>query len=257
MINSHAMNVPDFLSRFVGATTTGDVAYLVKFRSYEVREGPTFNCPIWQAAYAALAYPGTMAPVKIGDSLVEQICISGEIGWSNPAQEVVKEFEANWPRQKLACLVSIGPGHDGPVRIDTEDIAGTFDVAIERVATDRERMAQDIAYRFHGRNIYFRLNVERGLQQDNEQTMTLGDIETHTRNYLCSPSVTESVNKLIDTLLRTTDPLEWSTTADHFEQTLDNYILEGQKWVDKIQSTAVRTAAQELVRALEAIQVRA
>jgi hypothetical protein len=98
--------------------------------------------------------------------------------------------------------------------------------------------------------------VERGLQQDNEQKMTLGDIETHTRNYLCSPSVTESVNKLIDTLLRTTDPLEWSNTTEHFEKILDNYILEGQKWVDKIQSTAVRTAAQELVRALEAIQVR-
>jgi hypothetical protein len=197
-----------------------------------------------------------MAPVKIGDSLVEQICISGEIGWSNPTQEVLKEFEANWPRQKLACLASIGAGHDGPIRIDAEDVIGTLDIAIERVATDRERIAQDIAYRFHGRNMYFRLNVERGIQQDNKQ-VTLGDIETHTRNYLCSPNVTESVNNLIKTLLRTTEAAKWSTTADHFEKNLDEYILDGQKWVDKIQSTAVRAAAQEVVRILEAVRVRA
>jgi hypothetical protein len=247
--------LPDFSSRFVGAITTGDVAYLVKFRSYEVREGLTFNCPIWQAAYAALAYPNTVAPVKFGDSLTQQICISGEIGWSNPTQEVVKEFEANWSRQKLACLASIGPGYEGPIQIDAEDIAGTLDLAIERVATDRERIAQDIAYRFHGQNVYFRLNVERGLQQDVKQ-LTLGDIETHTSNYLRSPDVTESVNKLIDTLLRTTEPSEWSTTTENFEQTLDEYISDGQKWVDKCRSSTVKATAQEVVRILEAIRVR-
>jgi hypothetical protein len=192
--------------------------------------------------------------VKVGDNLIEQFCISGEIGWSNPTQEVVKEFEANWPQQKLACLASIGPGHEDPVQIDTQDIAGTLDLAIGRVATDRERIAQDIAYRFHGRNMYFRLNVERGLQQDKKH-VTLGDIETHTRNYLCSPGVTESVDKLTDTLLRTTDPLGWSTTTEHFEQSLDAYISDGQKWVEKIQSREIRTAAQEMVQTLEAIRV--
>jgi hypothetical protein len=98
--------------------------------------------------------------------------------------------------------------------------------------------------------------VERGLQQNNKQ-VTLGDIETHTRNYLCSSGVTESVDKLIDTLLRTTDPPEWSTTTEIFEQTLDEYISDGQKWVDTIQSSAVKVAAQEVVRILEAIRVRA
>lgn len=168
----------------------------------------------------------------------------------------MKEFEVNWPRQKLACLASIGPGHYGPVRIDAEDIAGTINLAIERVATDRERIEQDIAYRFHGRNMYFRLNVERGLQQDIKQ-ITLGDIETHTSNYLRSPGVTESVDKLIETLLRATEPSEWSTTTDHFEQTVDEYISDGQKWVDKCKSSTVKTVAQEAVRIFEAIRVRA
>jgi hypothetical protein len=248
------MNLPDLSSRFVGATTTGDVAYLVKFRSYEVREGPTFNCPIWQAAYAALAYPNTVAPVKIGDDLIEQICISGEIGWSNPTQEVVKEFEASWPRQKLACLASIGAGHDAPIQINVEDISGTLDTAIERIATDRERIAQDIAYRFHGRDIYLRFNLERGLQR--EQT-SLVDIEMVTRDYLRSPDVTESVSKLTDTLMRPTEPPEWSTTTDCFEQTLDDYISDGQKWTNKIQSDSVKAPAQEVVRILEAIRVSA
>jgi hypothetical protein len=254
VIDQCAVDSPDFSSRFVGATTTGDVAYLVKFRSYEVREGPTFNCPIWQAAYAALAYPNTVAPVKIGDNIIEQICISGEIGWSNPTQEVVKEFEANWPRQKLACLASIGTGYDGSVQIDAENLTGTFDLAMHRVATDRERIAQDIAYRFHGRNMYFRLNVEQGLHKHKKQT-NLADTKAHTGNYLCSPGVTESVDKLIDTLLRTTEPSEWPTTTEHFEQTIDAYILDGQEWVDKIQSSAIKAAARELIRILEVIRV--
>ena len=149
------------------------------------------------------------------DNFIEKICISGEIGWSNPSHEVVREFEAKLPRQKLACLASIGAGHNGPIQIDAEDFEGTFNLAIERIATDRERTAQDIAYRFHGQDIYFRLDVERGMQQDREQT-TLGDIETHTKQYLCSPGVTESVNKLVDTLLRATEPPEWVMTAELF-----------------------------------------
>jgi hypothetical protein len=85
--------------------------------------------------------------------------------------------------------------------------------------------------------------------------VTLGDIKSHTINYLCSSEVTESVDKLIAILLRTTEPSEWSTTTDHFEQTLDEYISDGQKWVDKIRSGAVKAAAQEVVRVLEAIRV--
>jgi hypothetical protein len=228
---------------------------LVKFRSYEVREGPTFNCPIWQAAYAALAYPNTLAPISIGENLIEQVCISGEIGWSNPTHEVVKEFEAKWPKQKLACLTSLGVGHDDPIQIDADNVAGTLDSAIRRLATDRERIARDIAYRFYGRNMYFRLNVERGIQQD--KGVTLGDIETRTKDYVCSPGVTESVDKLVDTLLRATESAEWSTTAEHFKQTMDQYISDVQKWVDGIRSNAVKTTAEEVVDILETIRVRA
>jgi hypothetical protein len=249
------MNWTDLLNRFVGATTTGDATYLVKFRSYEVREGPTFNPPIWQAAYAALAHPNTLAPIRIGENLIEQVCISGEIGWSNPTHEVVKEFEAKWPKQKLACLTSLGVGHDDPIQINAENVAGTLDSAIRRLVADRERIARDIAYRFHGRNMYFRLNVERGIQQDRE--VSLGDIETHTKDYICSPGVTESVDKLVDTLLRATESGEWSTTTEHFGQTMGQYISDVQKWVDNIRSSEMKTAAQEVVDILEAICVRA
>jgi hypothetical protein len=202
-----------------------------------------------------LAYPNTLAPILIGDGIIEQVYISGEIGTSNPSHEVVREFEARWPRERLACLASIGTGHDGPIQLDLEDVAITLDLAMERVATDRERIAQDIAYRFHGRNMYFRLNVEREFQQD-KKIITLGDIETHTSNYLSSPNVTESVDKLVDTLLRSTEPPEWSKTTEHFESTLDGYILDAQEWVEKIQSNEVKTTAQEVVRILEAIRVR-
>jgi hypothetical protein len=97
--------------------------------------------------------------------------------------------------------------------------------------------------------------VERGIQQDKEAT--LGEIEAHTKDYICSPGVTESVDKLVDTLLRATGSAEWSTSTEHFQQTMDDYISAVQKWVDKIQSSEVKTAAQEVVQILEAIRVRA
>jgi hypothetical protein len=196
-----------------------------------------------------------LAPIKIGENLIETICISGEIGWSNPTHEVVKEFEAKWPKEKLACLTSLGVGHDDPIQIDADNVAGTLDSAIRRLVTDRERIARDIAYRFHRRNMYFRLNVERGIQQDKEEA--LGDIDTHTKDYICSLGVTESVDKLIDTLLRATGSWEWSTTTDHFKQTMDQYISGVQKWVDEIRSSEVKTAAQDVVDILEAVSVRA
>jgi hypothetical protein len=68
--------------------------------------------------------------------------------------------------------------------------------------------------------------------------------------------VTELVDKMIETLLRTTEHSEWSTTTDHFEQTLDEYISDAQKWVDECQSSTVKAGAQEVVRILEAIRVR-
>jgi hypothetical protein len=167
---------------------------------------------------------------------------------------VVKEFEAKWPKQKLACLTSLGVGHDDPIQIDMDNVAGTLDSTIRRLVTDRERIARDIAYRFHGRNMYFRLNVERVMQQDKE--VTLGDIETHTKDYICSPGVTESVDKLVDTLLRATESAEWSTTTEHFKQTMDRYISDVQEWVDDIRPSEVQMAAQEVVDILEAIRVR-
>jgi hypothetical protein len=145
-------------------------------------------------------------------------------------------------------------GHDNPIQIDADNVAGTLDSAITRLVTDRERIARDIAYRFHGRKIYFRLNVERGIQQDKE--VTPGDIETHTKDYICSPGVTDSVDKLVDTILRATGSTEWTTTTDHFKQTMDKYISDVQQWVDKIRSSEVKTAAQEVVDILEAIHVR-
>jgi hypothetical protein len=248
-------DLADLLHRFVGATTSADATYLVKFRSYEVREESTFNPTIWQAAYAALADPNTLAPIRIGESLMEKVCISGEIGWSNPTHEVVKEFEAKWPKQKLACLTSLGVGHDDPIQVDADNVAGTLDPAIRRLVTDRERIARDVAYRFRGRNMYFRLNVERGIRQDKE--VNLGDIETHTKDYICSPEVTELVNKLVDTLLRATGSAEWPTTAEHFKQTIDQYISDVQKRFDEIRSSEVKTAAQEAIDILKAIRVRA
>jgi hypothetical protein len=135
------------------------VSYLTTFRSYDSRD-PSLDITIWQAARATLAHPDLFPPARIGPLAFEQVYITGDMGWKNPSNEVIREFEALWPSQNIACLASVGSGHEGIIRIEGPSGSEAVTNAMERIATDCEKIAQDVAYRFQGRNTYFRLNVE-------------------------------------------------------------------------------------------------
>jgi hypothetical protein len=123
------------------------------------------DIPIWQAARATLAHPDLVPPIQIGSQGFEQVYISGELGWKNPATEVIREFEVLWPSQNVACLASIGCGHEGVIQIEGSSLSDSVAKAMERTATDCEKISEEVQYRFQGRKTYFRLNVEQGLQQ--------------------------------------------------------------------------------------------
>jgi hypothetical protein len=69
--------------------------------------------------------------------------------------------------------------------------------------------------------------------------------------------VTESIDKLVNTLLRAPGSAEWSTTTEHFEQTMEQYASDVEKWIGNMRSNETKLAAQEVVQILEAIRVRA
>jgi hypothetical protein len=140
--------------------------------------------------------------------------------------------------------------------MDNPSISDAALSTMGRIATDCEKIAQEVAYRFQGRNTYFRLSVEQGLQQNSDhKTLTLPDIESFTRSYLRSPDTSDTVNKLVSSLLHAIEVSAWTTTRHHFEATIDGYISEYSKVVDDVSVTSIQLAAQEGVLLLETIRV--
>jgi hypothetical protein len=127
---------------------------------------------------------------------------------------------------------------------------------MERIATDCEKIALEVAYRFQGRNTYFRLSVQQGLQQKlRRNPLTLAEIQSLTKSYLRSPDTSDTLNNLVSSLLRAIEVSAWTTTRDHFEATLDEYISAYNKLIEDISVASVELAVQEGVLSLETVRV--
>jgi hypothetical protein len=191
--------------------------------------------------------------MRIESAGLEKVYVTGELGWKNPSNEVIREFEALWPSQSIACLTSIGSGHEGVIQIDGSSAAAG---AMERMATDCEKIAQEVMYRFQGRNTYFRVCVEQGLQQNAaRRPLALPEIEAHTRSYLRSPGTKNILERLVESLLCAVEVSPWTTTRDLFETTIDEYISEYSKVVDDIPVAMVKLSVLEGVYLLNKIRV--
>jgi hypothetical protein len=230
------------------------VSYLTTFRSYDSRDR-ALDITIWQAARATLAHPDLFPPAHIGSLAFEQAYVTGEMGWKNPSNEVIREFEALWPSQNIACLASIGSGHEGIIRIEGSAVSDAVTNAMERIATDCEKIAEGVAYRFQGRNTYFRLNVEQGLQNMPGRSLTLTDIEAHTRAYLRSTDTNNALNLLVTSLLQAIEVSPWTTTRDQFEKVIDGCISEYTGFAEAISVAVVQLAVLEGVLLLKTIRV--
>jgi hypothetical protein len=232
------------------------MSYLTNFRSYDTRDQP-LDIPIWQAARATLAHPNLFPPAHVSSNIGGQVYISGEIGWKNPINEVIREFEALWPSQSIACLASIGSGHEGVIQIDGSSVSESMVAAMERIATDCEKIADEVTYRFQGRNTYFRLSVQQGLQQNiTHQPLTPPDIQSLTKSYLRSAEASDTANKLVASILHTIEVSPWTTTREQFETSLDQYISRYNELVEGIPVASVKLSVQEGVLLLENIRVR-
>jgi hypothetical protein len=194
--------------------------------------------------------------MRIESAGLEQVYVTGELGWKNPSNEVIREFEALWSSNNIASLTSIGSGHEGIIQINESSVSEAAADAMERMATDCEKIAQEVACRFQGRDIYFRLSVEQGLQQQPaRQPLTLSQIEAHTRSYLRSLDTNKTVNLLVTSLLQAIEVSSWTTTRDLFEKTIDGYIAEYTTFAEDIPVAAVQLLVLEGVMTLKTIRV--
>ena len=157
------------------------------FRTYEAPKYPAPNCTIWEAVRATSAAPTFFKRIVIDG----EPYIDGGLGCNNPIQQVLQEAELLFPDRHVACIVSVGTGQADTISIPKP---GWFQKvlplkvvdAIRKIATDCETHAQVVARRFiHIPGVYFRFNVEQGLQGVGlEQWERLDEVKAHTGQYI-------------------------------------------------------------------------
>lgn len=240
----------------MGVAATANLSRLVKFRSYQPRRGQEPNLPIWKVARATLTHAGSLPPIQLGPELAPVTYVSGELGWNNPSRETIKEFESEWRREGILCFVSIGTGHRGTIQIDSSSGLDATHSTAQKMASDCQKVAEEIAHRFQEHSNYFRLSVEQGLQlTDNEKVVKMEDVIVHTKAYLDSASANSSVNCLVASLLGAAKVFPWQTTRERFEQAIGAYICNTRSRVSGITNAGIMLEASVAVSTLELIQV--
>ena len=177
------------------------------FRTYPAPKNRTSNCTIWEAARATTAAPAFFKPIVIGEPGASHPYIDGGVGCNNPIAQVLEEAELIFPDRHVACVISIGAGQADTICIPKPrglqrmlplDIVK----AMQGIATDCERSAQTVARRFQGTsNIYFRYNVEQGLQNVGlAQWERLDEVAAHTEHYVRTLEVDQKLGDAVTAL---------------------------------------------------------
>jgi predicted acylesterase/phospholipase RssA len=177
------------------------------FRTYQAPKNRTINCTIWEAARATSATPAFFKRIVIGEPGASQPYIDGGVGCNNPIAQVLEEAKLMFPDRQVACVISIGAGQADTISIPKPRALQRvlpLDVvkAMQGIATDCERSAQAIAHRLQETsNIYFRFNVEQGLQRVGlAQWERLDEVTAHTQHYIRTLEVDQKLGDAVTAL---------------------------------------------------------
>jgi predicted acylesterase/phospholipase RssA len=175
----------------------------VLFRTYPSRE--TYSgCKIWEAARATSAAPTFFKHIEIGG---EQLFIDGGLGRNNPSRMVLHEANTLFRARPIGCLVSVGTGHAGIINIKKpgflQQVLPTDVIeALKAILTDCEATHEDMQRLFtNSSNIYFRLNVEQGMQGiEFSEWEKLANMEAHTAQYMKRKEVDEKLALVVNAI---------------------------------------------------------
>ncbi|KAH8814560.1 hypothetical protein DL96DRAFT_416585 [Flagelloscypha sp. PMI_526] len=177
--------------------TAAHMASPILFRTYRVRDNPAVNCPIWQAIRACTAAPDVLPEVNIDG---QQFTSAAHLGHSNPIELALSEVKTEFPDSEVDCIVSLGSGHPGHHSYQSSELSA-YEKAAVHIAQDSELRAQAVTKQLNETgqaHIYFRLNVEQGLQSYMQaECPGYDDARTHTEQYLRRTEVGEAINKIV------------------------------------------------------------
>ncbi|QRW27473.1 patatin-like phospholipase protein [Rhizoctonia solani] len=160
------------------------------FRTFTAYENVSANCKIWEAVRATSAHPIFFKRIKIQDIGLQVNYIGGEIGCNNPTWRVLTEANRIFRGAHLACLVSIGTGQGGAIKVPEPGLKenmiplGTLDT-LKQIATDCETMQEKMAAKFErfkrpvpDPGVYFRFNLDQ-VPEDSQQWGVVDNLRMH------------------------------------------------------------------------------
>ena len=168
------------------------------FRSYE--RAPSFkDCAIWEVARATSAATTFFKSIKCGRDKIE--FIDAGFGFNNPCEVLLQEARAVFPNATFQSIVSIGTGLSGVVRI--RDTRTSILKALKDMASNSQQVANRLTEKYLEGDIYFRLNVDQGLEDvDLSDWTETSAIAGHTSNYVMAQR--RSILKCSESLQRAT-----------------------------------------------------
>lgn len=143
------------------------------------------DCAIWQACRATSAAPTFFPPIEIGRPPVA--FVDGGLGYNNPIRALMEEASHLWPNEKIGCVVSVGTGV--PASNDIGRRIKPLLQTLKNMSLDTQKVARefeaDMRSRYEGQNLYFRFNVQHGLEKVGlEEWNHLDTVKVATQDYL-------------------------------------------------------------------------
>ena len=196
-------------------------------RNHEVKATTTPDITIMDAILSTCASTVLFAAVNVEEGLWDHSYVSADQGLSNPTREIIKAaYEAFGEEEYVACLLSLGTGHLGVIRmtngagteggtesIDEKDAA--LNEISRRIAEDPEQVARQMDEAIGNSGLYFRFSVDQGMQLSRKAAErrtsmrhmgsgegSLGVIMADTLTYLGQPRIAKDVDHCADTLFR-------------------------------------------------------
>lgn len=184
---------------------------IVHLRNHPSSSGNMSDITIRDAILATCSSPFLFPAAKIKESAWSREFISAEQGLANPTREIIKVAHEIFKGDiSVSCVLSIGAGHPGVIRLWNDDGDSQPDRAMRRLVEDCEQVAREVGERMRDTQAYFRLSVEQGMQVSDRRASQLrkegpehltGDFVAHTLAYLDQEEVRKVIDNYIKALL--------------------------------------------------------
>ncbi|KAH8826719.1 hypothetical protein DL96DRAFT_1815811 [Flagelloscypha sp. PMI_526] len=188
---------------FVTAMHALNLQHPVLLRTYRSRnDANPPPCTLVEAIRATTAMPDLFIPVPLGPPHRQINHVSPAChGFNNPIDQVRQEAKAVFPRRTIACIISLGCGHPGPIQI--QDVKEDAARAVVQLAMDSVRAAEQTYCRLAGiPNLYFRFDVPYGLERAVlKLNPAFSEIQAHISAYIRQEQTSDTIDSVVKQLV--------------------------------------------------------